>query len=273
MISSETEEHVIAFMVHHQLYDVRVRLNQYAPGDEFLRLFAKSRMNVLIRFFFWCFSFIGYVLNPGRIFGGDFYNPATNAVNLFSNNVGIALHELGHALDFRRRKYPGLYQLSRFIPFVALYHEFKASSYAVQFLREKQRYAEELKAYRILYPAYATYIFGAFYELLPSPPVVFLSIPFIIAGHLIGNIHAFFRKTALLRNGDAIDGTDPGHTAQIIREKIRKRSVKLNWKTFAAMGFGFFAGLSLFALPGAFIGSFLAYFFVQEIIKYRQSDA
>jgi len=83
MISSETEEHIIAFIVHHELYDVKVRLNQYAPADEFRRLFIRSDMNPVIRFCFWLISFVGYVLNPGRVFGGDFYNPATNVVNIF----------------------------------------------------------------------------------------------------------------------------------------------------------------------------------------------
>ena len=131
MITDDVVPPILEFISCHDLYDVKVRLNQFAPHDEFLRLFKNNNMNILIRIFFGIFFLLGYLLNPGRLFGGDFYNPTTNSVNIFSNHTGIALHELGHALDFKNRKYPGLYQLSRFIPFVALYQEYKASKYAL----------------------------------------------------------------------------------------------------------------------------------------------
>ena len=54
------------------------------------------------------------------------------------------LHEMGHALDFRRRRFPGLYALSRMVPGVALYQEYLASLYAIEYLREIGDQAEEI---------------------------------------------------------------------------------------------------------------------------------
>jgi hypothetical protein len=272
MISSKTEELMLSFIIRHDLYDVRVRLNEFAPMSELKRIFKPNNMNIIIRVFFGFLSVLIYLFNPGRIFGGDFYNPATKTVNLFSDHPGVALHELGHALDFKRRKYPGLYQLFRFIPFVALYQEFIASKYAVQFLKEKGFHKDELKAYKILYPAYSTYLFGAFYEVLPSPLLVFSFLPFIIAGHIAGNIHALLRRLALVEKGDFEGERRRGDTSQIIMEKVRARRFRFDRKIFLSMICGFFIGSAIFGLAGALLGALISYALAQEIIKYRKSD-
>ena len=40
-----------------------------------------------------------YTIFPGRVFGGDRYNPFTNTINLYSDHPSIALHEAAHAKD------------------------------------------------------------------------------------------------------------------------------------------------------------------------------
>jgi len=265
VISSDTEAYILEFLMHHKLYDVKVRLNRYDPRDEFLRIKEKSNMNIVIRIFFWFISAIAYSLNPGRLFGGDYYNPATNSVNIFSNHVGIALHELGHALDFSRRAYPGLYQLIRLIPFVALYHEYKASQYAIQFLKSKKHHEEEISAYRILYPAYSTYVFGPIFELFPSPVMVWQYIPFIIAGHVTGFIHATFRKKRIPKGVTE----RPGETREIVKEKIGKKHLKLDIKKLIAMIIGFLTGSYFFNFWGGIIGAISAYYLIHEALKYR----
>lgn len=272
MISHKTEQLILSFIVRHGLYDVKVRLNEFAPLNEMKRIFQPNRMNPIVRIFFGFLSMLFYVLNPGRLFGGDFYNPATKTVHLFSDHAGIALHELGHALDFKSRQYPGLYQCLRFLPFVALYQEYVASRYAVQFLKEKGHNREELQAYRILYPAYSTYVSGAFYELLPSPILVFSFLPFIVAGHIAGNIHAFMRKLMLGKQGDLEQERVSGGTTQVILDKVHRRRFQFNYKTFFAMLAGFFLGFAVFQLIGALIGGFIAYAAVQEVIKYRKVE-
>ncbi|MDB4443895.1 hypothetical protein N9174_00970 [bacterium] len=265
MISSETETYILEFLMYHNLYDVKVRLNQYAPYDEIRRISQKNRMNILIRIYVWLFSMIAYVLNPGRLFGGDYYNPATNSVNIFSNHVGIALHELGHALDFSKRKYPGLYQLSRFLPFVALYHEYKASQYAVQFLKRKKHHEEEISAYRVLYPAYSTYVFGAIFEILPTPLMIFYYLPFIIAGHITGFIHAAFRKKGISNRIEE----NLGETREMVKDRIVKRHFKFDITKFVAMVSGFFIGFIIFNFWGSIICAVLAYYFIHEMRNFR----
>ena len=90
--------------------------------------------------------------------------------------VSIALHEIGHAQDFASRRYRGTYAFIYMFPFVSLYHEFKASEHAFQYERKEKIYKTEYESYKLLYPAYATYLrFG----LLP-----------VILGHIIGRVKA-----------------------------------------------------------------------------------
>jgi len=131
------------------------------------------------------------------LFGGDFYNPYTNSANIFSDHPAIALHELGHALDFERRRHRGLYSLLQVIPFVALYQEFIASRYAVSFLRHRCYHADELAAYKVLYPAYSTYLLGAISDIFPSPILGILYLPIILTAHVVGRLHAFARSRQL----------------------------------------------------------------------------
>jgi hypothetical protein len=252
MISEGTERMVHEFISHHNLKDIKIRLNQYAPHDEFLRLFKNSNIHILIRLTIGLLTCIGYLLNPGRIFGGDFYNPFSNSVNIFSDHVAIALHELGHALDFRNRKYPGLYALMRLLPFVALYQEYIASKYAIQFLRKNRYYREERAAYKILYPAYSTYVFGALYELIPSPIIVLFYLPFIALGHLLGRIHAFSRPQKI--------GPEPPLL----------EPPKFNKIPFFSMLAGFLLGFYLWNFWGALISGVLSYYICKEVIQYHK---
>lgn len=260
-IDKKYEKYISEFIEQYKLYDVKVRLNQYAPLSEFQRIFMKNHMNILFRLFFGVFYFIGYLLNIGRLFGGDNYSPVTNSVNIYSNNPSIILHELGHALDFRRRKYPGLYMILKFIPFVSLYQEYKASLYAIEFLKKNKYYYDELCAYKILFPAYSTYIFGGIYEYLPSTLFVWIFTPIIIIGHIIGWIFAKKRKDFIFNN-DGVTIEKP------------KSSIGLNkrtWMVIIAILPGFIIGFYLFNIIGAIIGAVGSYFIFEEYLKYREA--
>lgn len=268
-VSNEIEAKMIEFIMSHDLYHIKVRLNQFAPKDEFLRLFTKNDVNVFFRISLGLLAWFAYLINPGRLFGGDFYNPYTNSVNIFSNHVGIALHELDHALDFRTRKHPGIYQLIRLIPFVALYQEYKASRYAIQFLKEKSYDKEEISSYRILYPAYSTYVFGSIYEIFPSPILIWFYLPVIIIGHVIGNMHAYFRNGAVSR-GKTSESDKIKNTGEWIIVNVPETKSIFHSKTFFAMLLGFIIGFVISRFVGALIGALLAYYIVKEGIKYRK---
>jgi len=157
-ISRESEEMLKQFLVDNDLRQVKVRLNQYAPGAEWKRLFQNRSVGVGWRFTFGIVSLIDYTIIPGRLFGGDHYNPYTNTINLYSDHKAVLLHEGAHAKDFARRKYKGTYSAIRLLPLVPLYQEAWATGDALGYYKEKGLTPEEKDAYNVLYPAYCTYV-------------------------------------------------------------------------------------------------------------------
>ena len=157
-------------------------LNEYAPGRALTRLIKNRKVawpyRLLIGF---PVTLIGDVLLPGRLFAGllvgDSYNPFNDTVSIYSDHPAIALHEAGHAHDFNRRRLKGTYAVIRLIPFVDLYQEFQATDEAFRYLTESGEREQEIAAYKILYPAYGTYVGG--YLLLPGGGLI---------GALIGHI-------------------------------------------------------------------------------------
>ncbi len=200
-IDDGVERAMRAFAAHHGIEGGHIRINEYAPLDELGRVLTNGRINLLLRLSFGLMGWLGYVLMVNRIFGGDHYNPFADTVHIFSNHRGIALHEMGHLLDFRRRPYPGLYSLLRLIPGVALYQEFLASRYAVRYLDHIGDHDEELRAYRILFPAYSTYVLGFLAYLLPNQVIRTIAMPFVILGHVVGNVMAKQRIDRLRAEG------------------------------------------------------------------------
>jgi len=186
-IFPKVEQYIREFSRKYGLANVTARLNQYNPHGELQLLFENHRVSPIIRAIFGFFHLLTYTLNPWRVFGGDCYTPFTNSAHIFSGHVGIALHEMGHALDFSRRKYPGLYALARIIPPVTLYQEFMASKYAIQYLKEIGDIQSLKDAYKILCPAYCTYLLGA---LIPEQIQLILLFPFVIMGYIVGHILA-----------------------------------------------------------------------------------
>ena len=102
-ISPETEETVAAYLKANGLRQVKVRLNQYEPRDEWRRLVRNSAMPGFWRYTFGVLTCAEYTALPGRLFGGDCYNPYTNSVSIYSDHRAIALHECAHAKDFAGR--------------------------------------------------------------------------------------------------------------------------------------------------------------------------
>jgi len=118
-----------------------------------------------------------------RFFGFDYYNPFTHTVHLYSDVPSIALHELGHAKDFAERRHRGSYAALRLIPFADLYQEYQATEDAFEYIRAEHQTEREMEAFKILYPAYGTYL-GSYLFVTGG------SVAGAIGGHIYGRIEA-----------------------------------------------------------------------------------
>jgi hypothetical protein len=184
-ISSETEIAMQGYLAVNDLQHVKVRLNQYHPRDDWYRLTQNRSVGWGWRYTLGTLSVLGETLLPGRIFGGDHFNPFTNTIHLYSDVPAIAWHEAAHAKDFTRRQYPGTYAAIYVLPIVPLWHESIASSDVFAYVETLDDLSAQIEAHQILYPAYATYVGNALGGFAPkyANPLYYGS---ILAGHGIG---------------------------------------------------------------------------------------
>lgn len=183
-IGTNTELALSRYLATNNLPHVKVRLNQYAPGAEWSRLFRNKSVGWGWRYTFGVVTELFYTILPGRLFGGDHYNPFTNTINIYSDVPAVTLHEGGHAKDFAGRTWKGTYAFAYALPLVALYPEALASSDAISYLRAEAEAMDEEAAYKILYPAYATYIGGSFSQYVA--PYAWVYYAAVVPGHIAG---------------------------------------------------------------------------------------
>jgi hypothetical protein len=198
-ISPETEQAIADYLARNELKTVKVRLNQYAPGRDWRRLVANKSVGWGWRYTLGTASWLGETLFPGRLVGGDHYNPFTNTVHIYSDVPAVAIHEGGHAKDFARRRYKGTYAAVYLLPVTPLWYEAIATNDALSYLRAEGTLEDEQAADKVLYPAYGTYVGNALSN--AAPP---LGTPFflagVIGGHLAGRMQSM--RIATLRSNE-----------------------------------------------------------------------
>jgi hypothetical protein len=188
-VSAETEEAIRRYVADNDLDHVKIRINQYAPLDDWRRLRANTTVGWGYRYTLGALSVAQEAILPGRLFGGDHYNPFTGTIHLYSDVPAIALHEGGHAKDFTRRNYPGTYALAAGLPIVSLWPEAIATGDAIAYAEEHRDPDLERESYRILYPAYGTCVAGALRPFAaPVALPVFAGV--VVAGHAVGRVQA-----------------------------------------------------------------------------------
>jgi hypothetical protein len=187
-ISVETEDSIRAYLERNELRAVKVRLNEYAPGGEWSRLVNNDGVGAGWRYTLGVVSWLLYTILPGRILGGDAYNPYTNSIYIYSDIPVVALHEGGHAKDFAGRRWKGSRAALYTLPIAPLFMEARASNDALGYSLDTDPKLLE-SGYKMLYPAYGTYI-GS--EMLGGVPVVGTLAGAIgaIPGHIVGRIKA-----------------------------------------------------------------------------------
>ena len=193
-ISKETEDSLVRYLdsPHSMTEGTHFSLNEYAPGRALKRLVTNHKVAWPYRLLLGFPVTLAFdVLLPGRLFagllGGDSYNPYTDTVELYSDLAPIALHEAGHAHDFNTRRYKGTYAAVRLIPFVDLYQEYQATDEALRYLVESGERDEEIASYKILYPAYGSYVGSYLF-----PPIGTLG--GVLIGHTLGRGKSWERK-------------------------------------------------------------------------------
>lgn len=199
-VSEATEAELHEYLAANGLCNVKVRLNQYAPGGEWSRLARNREMPGAWRWTFGLLSVSFYTILPDRVFagllGGDSYNPYTNTISIYSDLEAVGLHEGGHAKDFaevRNRHWRGLYAVVRILPLVPLWQEGAATSDAIGWVKTNGDAGDEKGAYRTLYPAYGTYVGGEASQWVPAGWIAWtVRLGAVAVGHLAGQVRALF---------------------------------------------------------------------------------
>lgn len=188
-ISPETELLLTDYLETNGLTEIKVRLNQYNPWDDWRRLTRNKSVAWPWRYTFGTVTMLGETVMPGRLFGGDHYNPYTGTIHLYSDVPAIAFHEGAHAKDFSNRRYPGTYAALYAIPTVPLWHERTATNDVLSYVQYRNDRHLEREAYHTLYPAYGTYLGNAAGYGFPtySYPIYFGG---ILVGHAMGRWQA-----------------------------------------------------------------------------------
>jgi hypothetical protein len=212
-ISERTEQALVAYLAHakDRTAGTHFALNQYAPLRDLKRLASNRKVAWPYRLFLGLpVTLVFDVALPGRLFGwisgGDSYNPYTDTVQIYSDLPAIALHEAGqHVHDFNGRRYKGTYALPRTLrlPIIDLYQEYRATDTALDYLIQTGQRDEELAAYRILYPAYGTYVGGYLGWVIPGGTVLGA-----VGGHMTGRSQAS-RRSRVYQRSDALAAQAP----------------------------------------------------------------
>ncbi len=188
-ISTQTESLLAEYLEANALTEIKVRLNQYRPLDDWSRLTRNTSVAWPWRYTFGAVFVLGETVIPGRLFGGDHYNPYTGTIHLYSDVPAIAFHEAAHAKDFSNRKHPGNYAALYLLPGVPLWHERVATNDVLSYVQFRNDPSLEREAYFTLYPAYGTYVGSAggyFFPRYANP----LYLGGIVAGHAMGRTQA-----------------------------------------------------------------------------------
>ena len=187
-ISFETERQVSQYLQDHQLDSVLVRSNQYDPVGEWKRMVANKNIRPVWKLTAGNYNLLKYTLLPGRITGGDWYNPYSETLNLYSDVAPLAVSTAAYAQDIQSRTNPGAYAALKEIPGVGLKHDTTATMLAIDWYANQ--HPDQLEsAENVLYPNYGASWGGQLGSFLPYGGVVGR-----LAGGLVGRAANEVRK-------------------------------------------------------------------------------
>ena len=130
-VSRETEQQVLHYLHDQQLDSVLVRVNQYNPVGEWKRMVANKSIRPGWKLTAGNYNLLKYTLLPGRITGGDWYNPYSQTLNLYSDVAPLAVSSAAYAQDISSRVNPGAYAALKEIPGLGLRHDTTAKNLTI----------------------------------------------------------------------------------------------------------------------------------------------
>ena len=170
-ISPETELEIVNYLEQSGLNSVMIRSNQYAPGDELKRMIANDKIRPFWKLTFGSYNLLKYTFLPGRITGGDWYNPYSDSLHIYSDNPILGISQATYAEDIRSRVNPGAYAAIKDIPLAGLGHETTSTKLAIQWYEQKS--PENFQdAQDILFPKYGASVGGQLASFFPYGEVV-----------------------------------------------------------------------------------------------------
>lgn len=183
-VTPATTEAVAQYLEQNRLNDVCLRINQYAPGDEWVRLTTNHEVAAGWRYTLGTLSLVRYTLLPGRVFGGDHYNPYTNSVYVYSDVPALTLEAAAYAKDVHAREYPGSYAAVNQLPVVSLWHDTVNTNEALAYLHATGNKEQQAEGINILYPYYGSQMGGAVASVVGAG--ILFTAGGAIAGHISG---------------------------------------------------------------------------------------
>ena len=153
-VSPETVAQVARHLREHEMSSVMVRVNQYDPLGEWVRLCRNKNIPLGWRMTGGAFDVLKYTLLPGRLFGEDWYNPFTESLHLYSDIPSLGINEAVYARQVRDHKMPGAYATIKVVPVLGMWHETKSTKEALEYISNTGTAEQREEAYRILYPSY-----------------------------------------------------------------------------------------------------------------------
>lgn len=166
-ISPATERKIANYLRRNRLDSVLVRSNQYDPFGEWGRLVANKRMAPGWKYSIGTYEWLKYTIIPGRLFGGDQYNPFSDTVYLYSDIPSIGLAKAAYAKDVHGHTYQGTYATGQSVPLVGLWHESLANKEVMRYLGRSGSQADIREANRILVPDFGGAIGSHLFGFLP----------------------------------------------------------------------------------------------------------
>ncbi len=166
-VSPQTETALVQYMERNGLGGSMIRINQYDPWGEWERLTSNKRIHPGWRYTVGTYNHLKYTLLPGRVFGGDWYNPFTDSTHVYSDIAPLAISRVAYAKDIRAQTQPGTYAATQELPFVNMVHTTRATNDALKYVAQYGTAQEQAEANRILSPDYGSSWGGQIASFLP----------------------------------------------------------------------------------------------------------